>query len=78
MKKQPVDVCYGSLADLRSRMLDVRFTPQSGHAQRPHRCLLSAKSGHCVGSGFKKTAFARLRMVVYLSPFIHACASHVP
>jgi hypothetical protein len=25
---------------------NVRFTPQSGHAQRQHRCLLSAKSGH--------------------------------
>jgi hypothetical protein len=43
----PVTIAaMSALADLRSRMLDVRFTPQSGHAQRPHRCLLSAISGH--------------------------------
>ena len=39
------DVRYGSLADISERTRDVRFTPESGHAQRQHRCPLSAKSG---------------------------------
>jgi hypothetical protein len=39
-------VRYGSLADIRERIRDVRFTPNNGHAQRRHRCLLSANSGH--------------------------------
>ena len=30
------NVRYGSLADIRERISDVRFTPQSGHAQRRH------------------------------------------
>ena len=39
------EVCFGSLADIRARNRDVRFTPRSGHALRPHQCLLSANSG---------------------------------
>jgi hypothetical protein len=42
-----VDVCFGSLADIRERIRDVRFGPRSGHVQRRDRCLLSATSGHC-------------------------------
>ena len=41
-----LDVCFGSLADIRERIRDVRFAPESGHAQRQNRCLLCAKSGH--------------------------------
>jgi hypothetical protein len=37
-------VRFGSLADIGEWFRDVRFTPQSGHAQRQHRCLLSAIS----------------------------------
>jgi hypothetical protein len=37
-------VRYGSLADIRVRIWDVRFTPKSGHVQHLH-CLLCAKSG---------------------------------
>jgi hypothetical protein len=36
----------GSLADIRERIRDVRFTPRSRHAHRQHQCLLSAISGH--------------------------------
>src|SRR5262249_8642015 len=40
------DVRFGSLADLRSVMRDVRFSPKSRHAHRRHQFLLSANSGH--------------------------------
>jgi hypothetical protein len=40
------DVRFGSLADIRERIRDVCFTPESGHVQRRNRCLLCAKSGH--------------------------------
>jgi hypothetical protein len=33
-------------ADIGVEISDVRFTPESGHAQRGHRCLLSAIIGH--------------------------------
>src|SRR5262245_42517957 len=36
-------------------MRDVRFTPKSGHAQRRHRCLLSANSGHCCAGSTRPT-----------------------
>jgi hypothetical protein len=32
----------GSLADIRERIRDVRFAPESGHVQRQDRCLLCA------------------------------------
>jgi hypothetical protein len=32
-----VHVRFGSLADIARRIQDVRFTPESGHAQRPHQ-----------------------------------------
>ena len=38
------DVRFGSLADIRTRIRDVRFTPKSGHAQRQDQCPLSANS----------------------------------
>jgi len=39
------NVRFGSLTDMRAQKEDVRFNPKSGHAQRRHRRLLSAKSG---------------------------------
>ena len=41
-----VDVCYGSLADISERIGDVRFSPESGRAERQQRRPLSANSGH--------------------------------
>jgi len=40
------DVCFGSKADIEDGATNVRFTPESGHADPAHRCPLSAKSGH--------------------------------
>src|SRR5689334_23564246 len=40
------DVRFGSLADVGQPIRDVRFAPESRHAQRQHRCLLSAISRH--------------------------------
>ena len=40
------NVRFGSLADIGERTRDVRFTPESGHADRQHRRPLSANSGH--------------------------------
>jgi len=56
------------LSKLASR--DVRFTPESGHAQRGHRCPLSAKSGpapsalvpHTVGGTIAVAAVCNGRM----------------
>jgi hypothetical protein len=42
---QSFNVRFGSLADIRADMRDVRFTPNSGHAHRRHQCLLGANSG---------------------------------
>ena len=41
-----MNVRFGSLADVSERTRDVRFTSESGHAERQHRRPLSAKSGH--------------------------------
>src|SRR5262249_29535927 len=41
-----VNVRFGSLADIRERIGDVGFTLQNGHAERGHRCPLSANSRH--------------------------------
>ena len=38
-------VRFGSLADIREPIRDVRFTPRSRHAHRLHQCLLSARTG---------------------------------
>jgi len=40
-----VDLCFGSLADISERTTHVRFTSESGHAERQHRRPLSANSG---------------------------------
>src|SRR5262245_36817744 len=40
------DVRFGSLADIQERQSHVRFTPESRHAERQHRCPLSANNGH--------------------------------
>ena len=39
------NVRFGSLADIGVGLSDVRFTPETGHAQPRHTRLLSAKSG---------------------------------
>ena len=39
-------VRFGSLAGISKRIRNVRFTPESGHAERQQRCPLSANSGH--------------------------------
>jgi len=41
------NVRFGSLGE---RTRDVRFTPESGHAERQHRRPLSAISGHSSGA----------------------------
>src|SRR5215813_12105301 len=43
---QPVDVRFGSKADIAERETNVRFTPKSGHWNSVAKCLLCAKSGH--------------------------------
>ena len=35
-----------AIALIPDMVMDVRFTPKSGHSQRRHRCPLSAISGH--------------------------------
>jgi hypothetical protein len=40
------DVRYGSLADISERIIDVRFSAESGHAERQPRRPLSAISRH--------------------------------
>jgi len=47
------NVRFGSLADIRERSRDVRFTLRSGHAHRRHQCLLCAINGR----GGKVTIF---------------------
>ena len=43
---QAANVRFGSLADIRERIRDVRFAPESGHIQRRDRCLLCAMRRH--------------------------------
>ena len=45
-------VRFGSLADISERTRDVRFTPESGHAERQHRRPLSANRRQA--RGFKR------------------------
>jgi len=40
------NVRFGSKADIWTCVMDVRFTPESGHFRKRLRCPLSAKSGH--------------------------------
>ena len=40
------DVCVGSLADIKERISDVRFTPESRHFVRRKKSPLCATSGH--------------------------------
>src|SRR5262249_25771635 len=44
-----MNVRFGSKADIRSKKIDVRFTPKSGHRLSVLECPLCAKSGlmHC-------------------------------
>jgi hypothetical protein len=41
----PDHVCFGSKADMGLPLIDVRFTPKSGHWEARLRCPLSAISG---------------------------------
>src|SRR6476620_5365132 len=43
---RPLHVRLGSLADISGRTRDVRFTPESGHAELQYRRPLSANSRH--------------------------------
>src|SRR5262245_30599826 len=45
-----LNVRFGSLADIRVKISDVRFAPESRHAHHRHQCLLSAYSGHSAGA----------------------------
>ena len=71
------NVCLGSLADIRARIRDVRFTPKSGHAHRQHRRPLSAKAdlrpvndaaGSCVFTGnfFSTSARRQIEICIML------------
>jgi hypothetical protein len=57
----PLNVRFGSLADICVRIRDVRFTPNSGHAQRRHQCPLCAISGLCAGGFWQLANMAPLR-----------------
>jgi len=46
MPADATDVRFGSLADIRADMRDVRFTPESGHSSERVGCPLSASSGY--------------------------------
>src|SRR5262245_51707722 len=62
-------VRYGSLADIRQAIRDVRFTPNSGHDQRPGPRPLSATSGHevyRVGGGSIELGFTdRIQAIIF-------------
>ena len=53
----PLSPQLRSLADIRVEVSNVRFSPESGHAHRQHRCPLSAISRHSdnapLATGFK-------------------------
>ena len=38
------NVCFGSLADISERIKDVRFTPESGHAERQSHSVLDTRA----------------------------------
>jgi hypothetical protein len=59
-QKQTLDEVYG-----------VRFTAQSGHAQRRHTCLLSAKSG------FHACPFSRCKILTFV-PLHNAAWNVIP
>ena len=40
------DFRFGSIAEIRRRPINVRFTPKSGHRNSVVECPLCAKSGH--------------------------------
>jgi len=48
-------VRFGSLTDIRERIRDVRFTPNSGHAQRRNRCQLSANAARMLSNAIVLT-----------------------
>jgi hypothetical protein len=52
-------VRFGSLADLRSRIRDVRFTPKSGHAQRLWGGGVS-DANHVLSSGSAKVTRSKV------------------
>ena len=60
-------VRFGSLADIRRQLGDVRFTPNSGHPPLAFRCPLCANSGHRVGYSITSSV-ATSRPVVMVRP----------
>jgi hypothetical protein len=63
----PVDVRFGSKADIALGPRHVRFTPKSGHCWAALGCPLSAKSGHqfgleCNGPGTLCVIMGRLHI----------------
>src|SRR4029077_1261455 len=44
-RRKAFNVCYGSLADIKERIRDVRFAPKSGRSSAHLACLLCANSG---------------------------------
>jgi hypothetical protein len=50
------NVCYGSLADITTRLRHVRFTPDSGHSSERVGCPKSAISGHRFAVGSTREA----------------------
>src|SRR5262245_20424996 len=57
----PIDVRFGSYADICAAKTDVRFTPESGHVRCTRPCLLGARSGHTVFNEGALTAMPQQR-----------------
>ena len=54
------DVRFGSKADIEARLLDVRFTPKSGHRNRPAYYLRRSNSGSLAMSAAIRRASSRV------------------
>src|SRR5262249_19241566 len=80
--QRPVDVCFGSKADIEVLPLNVCFTPKSGHRNSLAECPLCAKSGHrnfysitssarvsSVAGMDKPIAFAAFRLTISSNSF---------
>ena len=46
LRDTPINVRFGSKADVTASTCDVRFTPESGHSPTRSGCLLWANCGH--------------------------------
>src|SRR4026208_609467 len=61
-------VRFGSLADIKAWIRDVRFTPKSRLVHLRYRCPLSARSGHS-GSAFELPQSEPIEVMLPLSAF---------